>query len=184
MGILNLRYGYFARLGQDSVIDDDASSRNETKIAALNDFNRLFNTKRKMFADFMSPNTVSYDNKFDIISDNPRESNKSIDNICEQNGLRYSLVVYSVEQDILNKFVKADLKNRKQMLRNLYELSKIFDRQIFEVDSSKYPLFERNIKKFTGLDLAYYLMDNAIESRRIFNSRCEKWGIIKKSENE
>lgn len=184
MAILNLRYGYFARLGQDSVIDDEASPRNETKTAALKDFNRLFNTKRKSFAGFMPPNTIDVDNKFDIISDNPRESNRSIDNICEQNGLSYSLVVYSVEQDIINKFVKEDLENRKQTLRNLYDLSKRFNRQIFEVDSNKYPLFGKNVKKFTGLDLGYYLMDNAIESRRIFNARCEKWGIVDKSENE
>lgn len=183
MGILNLRYGYFARLGQDSVIDDDSSTRNEIKIAALNEFNRLFNAKRRSFTGFVPPNTIGIDNKFDIISDNPRESNRSIDNICERNGLSYSLVVYSVEQDIINKFVKEDLENRKQKLRDLYELSKIFHRQIFELDSSKYPLFGKNIKNFTGLDLAHYLMDNAIESRRIFNARCEKWGIVDKCEN-
>lgn len=71
-----------------------------------------------------------------------------------------------------------------QTLRNLYDLSKRFNRQIFEVASNNYPLFGKSVKKFTGLDLGYYLMDNAIESRRIFNARCEKWGIVEKAENE
>ncbi len=55
MGLLNLRFGYFARGGAATVIDDHDSAYNKSRLNEPITFNRWFVQKRKYLRKFMPP---------------------------------------------------------------------------------------------------------------------------------
>lgn len=172
MGILNLHFGYFARQGHNSVIDDLDEGKNLERRQKIEDFYRYFMSNERYFRAKMPYDGRKKPRKFKILHDNCRINNDSAKDFALELPFRYSIIIYSASIDFLNE----ENKNRdssKIILNGIHQQSDASRLQIFEIASEEFPL-TTNILHQKGMKVDEYLLQNAYRSQDKIRNVC-KW---------
>ncbi|MGX9984672.1 hypothetical protein [Methylobacterium fujisawaense] len=170
MGLLDLRFGYFAHRGVEGAIDDPDTAHNKTVSNKIEEFRGWFFRNRQSMHDFMSPNSKVPKSSFEILSDNVFKNTDHLEILSKFSQHRFSLVIPDMKVDLLNK--KAfEAGQMTDTLVKLYERSDNFEVQIFNINDDEFLLSKKTLDRLTPSEVPHYLMDNAINSRNWL----EKW---------
>lgn len=171
MGILNLHFGYFARQGHNSVIDDVDEGRNLERCQKIEEFHRYFISNESYFKAKMPFDGRKKPRKFKILHDNCRVDNNSSKEFVLKRPFRYSIIIYSASIDFLNE----ENKNRdtsRDILRGIHQQSNASRLQIFEIASEEFPL-TINILQQKGNEVDEYLLQNSYRSQDKIRNVCK-----------
>jgi hypothetical protein len=168
MGILDLRFGYFARGGPNTVIDDMGSAFNRKRQDEINQFSNWFSLKRRTFKQFMTSDTLAKRQKFEIKSDNCRLNIQNLLQISEISDARFSVVIGNVDGDLRNQDV-FHTENSMDILQIIHDKIENFQIQIFSINDEVAPLTPNILNSKNDNEVPFYLMNNAVRSRESIN---------------
>ena len=161
MGILNLRFGFFLKLGAATVINDDDSSLNRDRQTHLLRFQHFFVANMHNISGFIPVNARQLDGVFEVLSDNAARETKNLERILTANG-RFSIVVHCVENDLLSKNVLNE--ETFPQTEEMWNRCKRFELQIFSIKDAENPLTPAILAR-QDRELPFYLMENAARTR-------------------
>lgn len=164
MGILNLRFGYFAMGGPGTVRDEPDAAYNRQKRDELIAFSAWFSQKRYSFQTFMPEDTLSINHLFEVRSDNTQANTEQLYGISQLSDCRFSVVVGAVLGDLRNPDA-LHIEENKKVLMELYHKTSEFNIQIFNINDNEVPLTPNILRGKKDDKVAFYLMDNATRSR-------------------
>lgn len=170
MGLLDLRFGYFALRGAEGKRDKLESYYNSAVYDKLIKFNIWFCRNRRYLKKFMPTDAKSRVSSFNIVTDDISKKADQLINLSEISDRRFSIVVPDIKVDLLNKKA-ADHGQTADALLKFYERSNKFEIQIFNINDDETPLTAALLNQTSPSEAAHYLMTNAINSKITL----EKW---------
>lgn len=170
MGLLNLRYGYFAQSGAGTVVDDPTSAYNLKRRRKIMDFYEWFTNNMDTLGKSMTVDTVEYTNNFEIFSENSRHHHEKLLQISNLEDCRFSIVVCDLHVDLIRGDAFQHGGGRAAVTRLLCR-SKKFEMQFFNIGDKQKPLTKNMLGSKRDSSMAHYLMDNANRSRMLL----ERW---------